>query len=328
MINIFKALNPLNILRLLLVLLALRGVYWYYVPEKLEFAFSGVFSRLLLPYSTHYPFPSSVNIILAAAIVFIQALLLNYLVNNYNLLGKPTLLPALMYVTVSAIFMPFLVLSPALICNFLILAALFRLLNLYKTKDAISTTYDLGLIVALGAIIYIPFIYFFLIIWIGLIIFRPVIWREFLAPVIGFLTVFFFLAVYYYLNNQLGQFYEIWKPLATQLNGRIGINFYNYLILIPIVLILLLCIVKIQQNFFRSYVQIRKSFQLIFVLFLLSLFSVYVRAAFNLNHFILSAISVSVFFSYYFLNAKQKWFYETLYFVLIISIIYFQFNTF
>jgi hypothetical protein len=39
-------------------------------------------------------------------------------------------------------------------------------------------------------------------------------------------------------------------------------------------------------------------------------------------------VPVAVFFSYYFLYAKRKWFYETLFAILLIGIIYFQFNNF
>jgi len=49
---------------------------------------------------------------------------------------------------------------------------------------------------------------------------------------------------------------------------------------------------------------------------------------FNLNHFLLCTVPLAVFFAYYFLYAKSKWFYESLYLLLLISIIYFQFNTF
>jgi len=56
--------------------------------------------------------------------------------------------------------------------------------------------------------------------------------------------------------------------------------------------------------------------------------SFYVKTPFTLNHFLLCTVPLAVFFAYYFLYAKSKWFYESLYLLLLISIIYFQFNTF
>jgi hypothetical protein len=182
--------------------------------------------------------------------------------------------------------------------------------------------------VAIGSLIYLPFIYFFLIIWIALIIFKPFAWREWIAGIMGYATIFFFFAVFYYLNDRLTQFYNIWLPLGTKFPDRISFNYYNYLILIPVILILILCFFKIRQNFFRSYVQIRKSYQLLFIVFLVAGLSFYVKAEFHLNHFLLCAIPVSIFFSYYFLYATKRWFYESLFILLLIGIVYFQFNTF
>ena len=329
MISIFRKFNPFNALWLAILLIVLRIGYLYSAPATIEFTFVETFARTLVPLAYEHFFSPAANMLIAGILVFIQALLLNLLVNRYNLLGRSSFLPALMYITASGLFTPFLVLSPPLICNFLVIWMLFKLFDLYKGESALSTTYDLGMIVAIGTLIYFPFIFFFLVIWIALIIFRPFNWREWTAGILGYATIFFFLAVFYYLHNQFDQFFDIWLPLGTKFPNRINItNYYNYLVLIPVIVILGLCFVKLRQNFFKSYVQVRKSFQLLFFMFLVAALSFYVRAQFNLNHFLLCAIPAGVFFAYYFLHATSKWFYETLYLLLFISIIYFQFNTF
>ncbi|WP_221269217.1 DUF6427 family protein [Mucilaginibacter sp. X5P1] len=327
-VRAFRTLNPLSIIWLIILLFVLRVGYAYHAPANISVAFLEPFARLLIPVSYEHVFSTGANIFLAAVLVLIQALLLNYLVNHYNLLGKPTFLPALMYITISGLFTPFLLLSAPLICNFLVIWMLFKLFNLYKGEDAKSTAYDLGMIVAIGSLIYFPFIYLFLVIWIALIIFKPFNWREWIAGVLGYATIFFFLAVFYYLNNRIGEFSNIWLPLGTKFPNKINIDYYNYLVLIPVIIILFLCFVKLRENFFRSYVQVRKSFQLLFFIFLIAGLSFYVKAEFNLNHFLLCAIPAAIFFAYYFLYATNKWVFETLFFLLLVSIIYFQFNTF
>ena len=327
MIGIFRSFNPLNAVWLLIVLFALRAGYAFSAPANIEFTFVEPFARALIPFSYEHFFSTGANIFLASVLVYGQALLLNYLVNHFNLLSKPTFLPGLMYITISGLFMPFLVLSPPLICNFLVIWMLFKLFDFYKSDDGKSTAYDLGMIVALGTIVYFPFIFLFLVIWIALMLFRPFNWREWIAGIIGYATIFFFLAVYYYFNNQLNQFVAIWLPLGAKFPSTININYSNYLVLIPVIVILALCFVKLRQNFFKSYVQVRKSFQLLFFIFIIGGLSFYVKQ-FNLNHFLLCAVPAAVFCAYYFLYANLKWFYESLFLLLLISIIYFQFNTF
>ncbi|HEY0245954.1 MAG TPA: DUF6427 family protein [Mucilaginibacter sp.] len=328
MINIFRTYNPINVLWLAILLLLLRMGYVSHTPDKIEFTFVEPFARLLFPVAYEYALSPFVNVFLAGVIVFIQALLLNQLCSHYNLLGKPSFLPALMYVVVSGLFTPFLVLTSPLICNFFVIAMLYKLFDFYKGNDAQSIAYDLGMIVAVGSLIYLPFIYMFLTIWIALMIFKPFNWREWVAGIMGYATIFFFLAVFYYMNDRLGQFYKIWLPLTTKFPYRISFNYYNYLVLIPVIAILLLCLIKIRQNFFRSYVQIRKSFQLLFIIFLVAGLSFYVKAEFHLNHFLLCAVPAAIFFAYYFLYASVRWFYESLFVLLLIGIVYFQFNTF
>ena len=329
MVSFFKALNPLNILWLAVILFLSRIGFLLSAPAKTEFAFAEPVARLLVaPGDYLNASPASYSILLAAVFVFIQALLLNHLVNHFNLLGKPTFLPALMYITVSALFKSFLILSTPLLCNFLVIWMLFKLFSLYKSSDAKSSAFDLGMMVAVGSVIYLPFIYFFLAVWIALFLFRPFNWREIVAGIIGYATIFFFLAVYYYMNDSISQFSEIWRPLGTKFPDKIDIHYYNYLVLIPVLAILVLCFFKLQQNFFKSYVQVRKSFQLLFIIFLVAGLSFYVKTPFTLNHFLLCTVPLAVFFAYYFLYAKSKWFYESLYLLLLISIIYFQFNTF
>ena len=327
-VKAFRSFNPLSIAGLIIILFALRVGYAFHAPDNVGFTFLEPFARLLIPVAYEHLFSTGANIFLAAILVLIQALLLNYLINHYNLLGKPTFLPALMYITVSGLFTPFLMLSPPLICNFLVIWMLFKLFDFYKGDDVKSIAYDLGMIVAVGSLIYFPFIYLFLTIWIALVIFRPFNWREWIAGIIGYATIYFFLAVFYFINDKLDQFYSIWLPLGTKFPNSIHINYYNYLVLIPVIIILFLCFVKLRENFFKSYVQVRKSFQLLFFVFIIAGLCFYVKAEFNLSHFLLCAIPAAIFFAYYFLYATSKWVYETLYFLLLVSIIYFQFNTF
>jgi hypothetical protein len=184
--------------------------------------------------------------------------------------------------------------------------------------------FDLGMLTALGTLIYSPFISMLPLMWISLIIFRPFNWREWIAAIIGFITIFFFLAVFYYWNDSLGKFYEIWLPLATNLQMNLRINQVDYLVLIPVAIILVLGFFQLQKNFFRSVVQLRKSFQLLFFMFIIALASFYLKQNLVLYHFLLCAPPAAALMAYYFLYANTRWLYESLYFILFGSIIYFQ----
>lgn len=324
MINLFRTLNPFNLFLLILVALILRIGIFIELPSSLSFEFIEPFAKLLLPIPLENSLTSEENILVAMVITVIQAVLFNRVINKHNLLGKPSFLPALMYVTSACLLVPFLVLNPALISNFLLIWMMDRFLGIYKQGHAMSVMYDCGIIVAIGTIIYFPFIAMLLTLWGCLLIFRAFNWREWSAGLLGFATVFFFIAVFYYWNNSLTKFYNIWLPLTSPFPTKFNINVYDYLVLIPIIPIIILAVFHLREKFFRSYVQIRKSFQLLFLMFIVAVVSFYLKSDHPIYHFLLCIPSGAVFMGYYFLNASKRWFYEGLYIILIGSIIYFQ----
>ncbi|MFA6946861.1 MAG: DUF6427 family protein [Pedobacter sp.] len=324
MIQQFRSINPVNIIFLIGIAILLRIGIFIHLPEQISFEFMEPFARLLIDIPLETAFSPLTNVMIALAILVIQALIFNRIINSYGLLGKPTFLPALLYITAGSLLAPFLLLSPTLICNFLVLWMIDKFLSVYKRDEVRSVMFDLGMIVALGTLIYFPFISMLPLLWISLIIFRPFNWREWVAVISGFITIFFFLAVFYYWNDSLDKFYQIWLPLATKFPTNLRINLYDSLVLIPVFIILILGFFQLQKNFFRSVVQLRKSFQLLFFMFIIGLLSFYLKQNLVLYHFLLCAPPASALMAYYFLYASTRWLYESLYLILISCIIYFQ----
>ena len=270
MIDIFRRFNPLNIIWLAILLFILRTGYVLFAPAAIPLHLTEPFVSALMPAAYASTLTPGISVLLAGAVVLIQAVLLNYLINHYNLLGRPSFLPALMYVTLSGLFTPFLVLSAPLLCNFIIIWMLFKLLDMYKTEESKSLAFDLGMLVATGSLIYLPFTYLLVVIWIALIIFRPFDWREWTASLIGYITVFFFVGVIYYLNDRLPNLYKIWLPLVSSFSLPQVLDKYDLILLIPVAIIIVLGTFKLQENFFKSYVLIRKAFQLLFFIVLIA----------------------------------------------------------
>jgi len=100
MINQFRTINPINILLLLIVAVLIRVGVLFNLPESLKVVLVEPYTGVLLQLPADFFSPFS-SVFYALVISVIQALILNRLVNSYNLLPKPTFLPALMYVTLT-----------------------------------------------------------------------------------------------------------------------------------------------------------------------------------------------------------------------------------
>ncbi len=321
MINQFRSLNPANLLLLAAFTVFMRAGIFVRLPAELHIAFlEQPYAQFFEKYLKINALSGGKNAAIALIIVYVQALFFNRIINNNALLSKPGYLPGLLYITCSSLFLPFMILSPPLICNFLIISMIEKFLKMAKEPSAMAITFDIGMIVAFGTLIYFPFLALWILVWLGLLLFRPFNWREWLCGLLGFLTIFFLLTVYYYWNDRLEQFYQIWKTLTNKYPSSLKINYLDYLTLIPVAVIFVLAILQLWKNFFRSFINTRKGFQLLFFMFLLSVVSFYMEPNFRVYHFLLAVPSGSVLLAYYFSNAKKRWFYELLFVLLIISI--------
>jgi hypothetical protein len=324
MINQFRSINPFNLLLLAAYTLFMRLAIFFKDPGTLNFEFLEPYAKLLIQIPSN-SLTNQANIFLATVIIFVQAVLFNRIINNHGLLAKPSYLPALLYITGSSLFLQFLILSPPLICNFLLIWIMDKFLKIGKTPNAMMGMFDIGMIIALGTLIYFPFIVLLTMLWLSLLLYRSFNWREWISGFIGFLTIFFFLAVFYYWNNNIAQFYKIWRPLVNRFPSVIQINYNDYLVLVPVVIIIILATLQLRENFFRSFISTRKAFQMLFFMFVVAIVSFYTKPDFRLFHFLLGVPPGAVLLAYYFSNAKKRWFYESLFAILVLTIQYFLF---
>ncbi|MFA6275904.1 MAG: DUF6427 family protein [Pedobacter sp.] len=325
MINQFRNLNPVNLLILAAYTIFMRLAILFNLPDHLNFEFLESYTKFFIQIPLTSSFSPAVNIFFATSITFIQAILFNRIINNHGLLAKPSYLPALLYITSSSLFLQFLILSPPLICNFLLIWIMDKFLKIGKTPNAMMAMFDVGMIIALGTLIYFPFIVLLIMLWLSLLLYRSFNWREWIAGFIGFLTLFFFVAVFYYWNDNITQFYKIWRPLVNKFPSTLKINFNDYLVLFPISVIMILAALQLRENFFRSFISTRKAFQMLFFMFIIAIISFYTKPDFRVYHFLLSVPPGAVLLAYYFSNAKKRWFYESLFAVLVLCIQYFLF---
>ncbi|RYG19218.1 MAG: beta-carotene 15,15'-monooxygenase [Chitinophagaceae bacterium] len=326
MINQFRSLNPVNIIILVGFTIFMRLPILLNMPDQLSFEFLEPYARFFIPVPDGASlFSPASSLFFATLIIFAQAMIFNRVVNNHGLLAKPSYLPALLYLTGASLFTQFFFLCPPLICNFLLIWIMDKFLKIGKSANAMMTMFDIGMIIAIGSLIYFPFIVLLIMLWLSLLLYRGFNWREWIAGIIGFLTIFFFLAVFYYWNDNLNQFYKIWKPLVNKFPSVLQINYDDYLVLVPTAVIMILAAFQLRENFFRSFISTRKAFQMLFFMFVVTIISVYTKPGFRVYHFLLSVPPGAVMLAYYFSNAKKRWFYESMFVLLVLSIQYFLF---
>lgn len=233
MVNFFKYSGPVRYTFLLILLLLLRVPFfvkgfpllypeleWMIAGEKLAEGFT-LYKDLwisLEPFSafTYYAmvglFGKHLFIfhLLGTALVFVQALLFNYMCNRMSIYNERSTFPGLFYILFSSIFVDFFTLSPVLMAMTFVLLAFYVIIIQVKYKTSQEGMLYLGLFTSIGFLFYLPILVllpFFVVI---ISVFSTLSFRKFLLILIGFLLPIILVTTYYFILNSAE---DLWQNL-------------------------------------------------------------------------------------------------------------------
>jgi hypothetical protein len=259
--------------------------------------------------------------LIAALLVIGEAFLLNYIVNENEVLTKQNYLPAALYILYMSNNNAMLMLHPALFGNLFILFAINKLLSSYRKDNAFSQAFDAGLLISLATLFYFPYVVFLPLLGIALILMRPFNWREWIISFLGAVIPFVFVVTYYFWNDILDyllfdkMFYFIVKE-----KPRMDFPPSFYVMMVIGWFIILLSLAKIFQGVGIGSQKTKKSIILLIWFFFFSALSIFIAPEISTKYFSALAIPTAVFSANYFSNIKKGWWGEFLFFSLIASI--------
>jgi len=315
LIQFFKNNNPSAFISLSLLALVL-WVNGFVLHQNIE---AEQQISLFAPFNFHF-YPPFVSVLLALLLVLGEAFLLNFLVNKYEILSKPSFLPALLYIILMSMDNSMFTLHAAIVANFLILLIIYVFMESYRKEAAFSNAFDVGALYSIASLFYSPIITLLPVLGIGLFILRPFNWREWIICFIGICIPYLFIIAYYFLNGELNYFFS--KPFFYLAPTSLTHYSSSLLTVFSIVfLILLLSLGKVANNI-RGGSQKKSKGTLLFIwITLFSLLSLYMVPSLSCNYFSLLIIPVSFFCAEYLSGVRKKWWSEFLFAILFISII-------
>ena len=317
-VRIFKTSQPSAMLAIPLIGLILRlGVFF-------KSDLTGIITQEFMPhfhwiydFNLSYPVTSG---LLSWFIVSLQALYFNFIIEEQSILPRKNYLLGFLYITLFSYFPEYHYLSAATVSGCLILPAFHKILLLSKQNSSINHAFDSALLAGCSALIYLPTIIFYVIIFIALIYFKSIKLRLWILSFIGLILPFIFLTTYLYWH---GEFEIFWNNALSQnllSNPKSGIGQLKFVI--PLIPILLISIPKYFNGSRGTTVRVKHIYALSIWLITLSIF-IPVLFAFNSFAFIFIALlGCSLFIAYYFYYEKRNWLTDVNYLFLFISVIY------
>lgn len=262
----------------------------------------------------------------AAVLVFIQALLINNLTDQFRLLGERTWLPGLFYALAAACLPDFLFLSPPLVAATFIPFTLRCIYQAYKVPNATALVFDAGWWAILASLFYPPALFLLLAAYAGVNIMRSFNLREQLVYLSGVFVGLFLAWLWYFWSDRGGSFW------AVQFGGLFG--FYHFSptmdterILKSLVIAILLCTVVLGYGtyFHRKLIQAQKSVAILYWFLFVGGLVILLQHDPLPAHLLLIMPSIGIFMALSFLALRNRFIAEIFHFALLGIVLFIQF---
>ena len=166
--------------------------------------------RLLYSFFSGFP---HLAVVAGFVLVLFETWWINVFFNKHELTLKNSSLASLVFIIMMSSSPLYLTMHPLNTGILIIIIILDNLMKSYKQAENQDLIYKTGFLIAVGSLVYFPFLLILGIIPVSFVLFRSGKWREVAASVIGFITPFIFLAVFYFLSDQLAYQAETYKKM-------------------------------------------------------------------------------------------------------------------
>ncbi len=262
--------------------------------------------------------------LIAFIFLLLQAFLFNYILAKYELLGKPTYLPALLYVVFGSLAPSLLQLHPALLANVFILLSLNCVLGTYRKTNALSACFEAGFFIALASLFYFPAVLGIVFILIAVLVLRPFSGRELTIVLLGFLLPYLYLFVYYFVADKLDYLLVdrmLFPFMSRDLKFDVEIAQPYYELVFFTGIAALLSIGRGMETSSRS-VQYRSNITVLRWLFIIGCLTLVLSPGLNYSYFFMALIPLLVLITSYFLWARIVWLAEIIMWMLVLVIVF------
>lgn len=251
----------------------------------------------------------AIQIIVGFLMMLTQALFFNYLIAQLNVLPKKTYLPAFFYLLVVGLFPQNLYINPVFISMNFLMPALYLFFQILSSKNDLRNLFYASVFLAIASFFYFNVAYYLIFFWIVLIFLGNISLRKWITTILGFITPYAYLVLYYFWNDKLIFF------VNTQFEPNFSLIDFSKLTfhwdIFSLFLILTLILIFSTYRFIRMQMSFkviqRKLFSLFGYYFFITIISLFFASEINYHHFVLFSVPVALFMAFYFMGLKRKW---------------------
>ncbi len=258
--------------------------------------------------------------LLAFLLVLFQAILINGITNQYNLLGFRGYLPGIFFILINSTFTDYQILHPILFSNLLLLFAWERVIRAYEKANTFEAYFNASFLIGLASLFYPNYTYFLIILMLSVGMNRVGHLREFAMVFVGFIAVwYFYLGIYYVFTSSI-QFSGLGNDFSFSFPKYSKILISQKIILIYCGILLLIASLQLGGYISNLKIPMRRNLKFLFLWFWLGI-SILLFTKSSIEIIYIVSIPTAVLFSMFFVNFKKVWVRETLWISFILLII-------
>lgn len=268
---------------------------------------------------------AGINRLISVLFTFLLVLLTSFLLVTFNTSGffisERTFLPALMYVIFSGLFPQQQVLNPALPAAIFLILAIRKIMHSYKIQYTAYSFFDAGLLISTGSLFYANFIWFGLLLIIGIALLRTGNIREITISFLGLITPWFIMFGFYYVSgNDLNSLLSLITFNLFTKSTNLHLSGLTVAALMVIGLIILISMLYLFSVINTKKIKSRKTFRLLNWSLLISAAIFLIFKPVSEEVFWLAGIPVSYLLAHYFVFVRKKVVPEIIFSVLFILV--------
>lgn len=255
---------------------------------------------------------------LASAIVaFVFYLLLSVLLVRLNaryfLIRDRSYMPAAMFLLIAGAIPELQQTNPLLVGSLFFLVSINILFDSQDDRPDSYRIFNAALVLGAGSLFYAPLVWFIPLLWLTIMVIRPIRWREWLYPLVAFGLVGLFIFTYYWVfrddPHALGRLLR--ENLAIR--GSLDRSHPEWAFFFGFLLFLIFrASIYILRRYQVRKIYIRKLYQVFFFMFVFSLVFYFFIARFRIEVTYFFAIPVAYLLSNYLHQRRNHWTHEAL----------------
>lgn len=265
--------------------------------------------------------PLAISIVL----IFIQAFLINQLVSEYRLNTEINLFPGVFYILLVSAIPDFLQLSPILLANTFLIIGLQVLFSIYnKSNRSTGAMFNAGFWFGIGSLFCFSWMALILLGIAALSVLKGIRMKEVFKFLIGWMTPYYFLWVYYYFFDRSSYFYNYhFLENISFMDFTGSADVFLYVKLGVFALLLVLILISYGTYMSKKNIKSQKYITILYWGLFAMAFTLLFQSGINVEHLMVLSVPLAIFIGLSFTSFKKSSA-EFFHILLLISIIILQ----